>query len=106
MVGSFYRGGIITTAHDYNILPISDVGINKSITIGDDVWIGTAALILPGVRVNDGAVVAAGAVVTRDVPANSVVGGVPAKEIRLLESREKRLRKGAAYKSGGEIKKI
>ena len=96
----------ITTTHDCDVLPISSVGVNESIIVGDDVWIGTAALILPGVHVNDGAVVAAGAVVTKDVPANSVVGGVPAKEIRLLNSREERLRKGAAHKSGKEINNI
>lgn len=50
--------------------------------IGNDVWIGENALILAGVTVGDGAVVAAGAVVTKDVAPYSVVGGVPAKEIK------------------------
>jgi maltose O-acetyltransferase len=49
--------------------------------IEDYVWIGTRATILPGVRIGQGAVVAAGAVVTNDVMAFSVVGGVPAKII-------------------------
>jgi maltose O-acetyltransferase len=93
----------VTATHDYNVLPISSVGINRSIVVGKDVWIGTAAVILPGVTISDGVVVAAGAVVTKDIPANSVVGGVPAKEIRLLEPREKRFQRGAASKSGGEI---
>lgn len=48
------------------------------VTIGDDVWIGARAVILPGVSIGDHAVVAAGAVVLRDVPAWSVVAGVPA----------------------------
>jgi len=52
--------------------------------IGNDVWIGARCIILPGVTVGDGAVLAAGAVVTADVPANAVVGGVPA---RLLKYR-------------------
>ena len=52
------------------------------IHIGKRVWIGSNATVLPGVTIGDGAVVAAGAVVTRDVPANTVVGGVPAKVIR------------------------
>ncbi len=50
--------------------------------IGNDVWIGAGALLIGGVTVGDGAVIAAGAVVTKDVPAYTVVGGVPAKEIR------------------------
>jgi acetyltransferase-like isoleucine patch superfamily enzyme len=52
--------------------------IEKDISIGDDVWIGANAVVVSGVTINNGAVVAAGAVVTRDVPENTVVGGVPA----------------------------
>lgn len=52
------------------------------VTIGDDVWIGEKAMILGGVTVNDGAIIAAGAVVTKDVPPYAVVGGIPAKIIR------------------------
>ncbi|MGW8281549.1 CatB-related O-acetyltransferase (plasmid) [Sphingomonas aurantiaca] len=54
----------------------------EAVTIGSDVWIGTRALILSGVTIGDGAVVAAGAVVTRDVAPYAVVGGVPARVIR------------------------
>lgn len=54
----------------------------KSIHIGEKVWIGSNAVITQGVTIGDGAVVAAGAVVTKDVPARTVVGGVPAKVIR------------------------
>lgn len=56
------------------------------ITIGDRVWIGTAALILKGVTIGDGAVVAAGAIVSRDVPAHAIVAGVPAKVIGSCDS--------------------
>jgi len=49
------------------------------VTIGDDVWIGTGAVVLPGVNINTGAVVGAGAVVTKDIPAYAIVVGVPAK---------------------------
>ncbi|MHB9292830.1 putative 2,3,4,5-tetrahydropyridine-2,6-dicarboxylate N-acetyltransferase [Hollandina sp. SP2] len=54
------------------------------IVIGTDVWIGASAIILPGVTIGDGAIIAAGAVVTKDVPANTIVGGVPAKIIKTV----------------------
>jgi acetyltransferase-like isoleucine patch superfamily enzyme len=56
------------------------------ITIGDRVWVGTRAVVLKGVTIGDGAVVAAGAVVTKDVPAGTVVGGVPATVIGRADS--------------------
>jgi acetyltransferase-like isoleucine patch superfamily enzyme len=64
--------------------------ISKPIAIGDDVWIGANAVVLPGVAIGSGSVVAAGAVVTRDVPALCVVAGVPARIIRRIAGeREK-----------------
>lgn len=51
-------------------------------TIGNDVWIGTRAVVMDGVSIGDGAIVAAGAVVTKDVPPFAIVGGVPAKIIK------------------------
>ena len=56
--------------------------IPSPIRIGNDVWIGSNATILPGVKVGDGAIIAAGAVVTKDVGQNAVVAGVPARYIR------------------------
>jgi len=56
--------------------------VSKPVRIGNDVWIGTGCSILPGVTIADGAVVGARSVVTRDVPANAVVAGVPAKALR------------------------
>ncbi len=53
-----------------------------SVVLGNDVWIGQNAMLLAGIHIGDGAVIAAGAVVTKDVPAYTVVGGVPAKKIR------------------------
>jgi maltose O-acetyltransferase len=61
------------------------VAFAKPVTFGNDVWIGGNASIMPGVTVGDNVVVAAGAVVTHDVPSNCVVAGVPARVIRELE---------------------
>jgi maltose O-acetyltransferase len=58
------------------------IGISKPVNIGDDVWIGGNVTILPGVNIGNNVIIAAGAVVTKDIPDNSVVGGVPAKKIK------------------------
>ena len=58
------------------------------INIGNKVWIGSNATILPGVTIGDGAIIAAGAVVTKDVEENSIVAGVPAKFIRKVKTEE------------------
>ncbi len=55
------------------------------VAIGEGAWIGARTVVLPGVSIGNGAVVAAGAVVTRDVPANTLVGGVPAQHLRHLD---------------------
>lgn len=56
----------------------------EAIEIGDDVWIGAGAIILPGVRIGRAAVVAAGSVVTKDIPDHTVVAGIPARIIKHL----------------------
>lgn len=62
----------------------SGVEFGKPVSIGNNVWIGGRAVINPGVTIGDNVVVASGAVVTKDVPANVVVGGNPAKIIKNL----------------------
>ena len=81
--------GITVTALNHNFedagLRIDEQGVStKAVTIGDDVWIGTNAVILPGVTIGRHVVVAAGAVVTKDVPDHSLVAGVPAKIIKSI----------------------
>jgi acetyltransferase-like isoleucine patch superfamily enzyme len=81
--------GITVTALNHNFkdtsLRIDEQGFStKPIVIEDDVWIGANAVILPGVTIGKHVVVAAGAVVTKDVPDNTIVGGVPAKEIKKI----------------------
>jgi acetyltransferase-like isoleucine patch superfamily enzyme len=72
---------LIRDSDDHQILNQSH-NVTKPIHIGNHVWIGMRASILKGVTIGDGAIVAAGSVVTCDVPANSLVGGVPAKIIK------------------------
>ncbi|WP_269799260.1 acyltransferase [Idiomarina sp. X4] len=76
---------IFTATHVWNdeIKTFYKQGIETSrVDIGDDSWIGARAIILPGVKIGRGAVVAAGAVVTSDVPSYAIVGGVPARIIK------------------------
>ena len=54
--------------------------------IGKNVWLGASVTVVPGVTIGDNAVIAAGAVVTKDVPANTIAAGVPAKVIRELDA--------------------
>ncbi len=81
--------GITVTALNHNFADtsrrIDEQGISTNpVVIGDDVWIGANAVILPGVTIGRHVVVAAGAVVTKDVPSYCVVAGVPAKVIKEL----------------------
>jgi acetyltransferase-like isoleucine patch superfamily enzyme len=64
-------------------LPSADSEV-RPVTIGDNVWIGSGAIIFPGVTIGDGSIVATGAVVMTDVPANAMVAGNPARQVRTL----------------------
>ena len=83
--------GITVTALNHHFSDtqrrIDEQGVTtRPVIISDDVWIGANAVVLPGVTIGRHAVVAAGAVVTKDVPDYAVVGGVPAKIIKILKS--------------------
>lgn len=85
-VGVGHQVMICTSTHEVG--PTSGragVPYGKSVTIEDGAWIGARATLLPGVTIGAGAIVAAGSVVTADVPPNVMVGGVPAKTIRELD---------------------
>ncbi len=88
MIGSnatiAYDSIIWTAHHDYNSETFKSIG--ASVEIGEYAWICSRAIILPGVKIGKAAVVASGAVVTKDVPEYAVVGGVPAK---IIGKREK-----------------
>ncbi len=75
----------LAAGHDYTSLSLPDTA--GSITVEDYAWIGARSVILQGVTVGEGAVVAAGTVVTKDVPPYSIVAGVPARVIKKREIR-------------------
>ena len=82
-----FRVTILTTANPnapYNSLKDIYKPISKPVKIGDNVWIGACSVILPGVTIGDMSVVAAGSVVTKDVPPHVLVAGVPAKIIKSI----------------------
>jgi len=89
---------IYNSQHDINSNDFAKVEevIKEPVEVGDYVFIGPRAIILPGIKIGKGAVVAAGAVVTKDVPDFKIVGGVPAKEIGERENKEPKYKLGRA----------
>lgn len=78
--------GYFETKSDLNDLPINRPLFSKGpVIIGNNVWIGDKAVILPDVKIGEGSIIGAGAVVTKDVPPYCVIGGNPAKIIRKIE---------------------
>ena len=91
-IGDYFHSGeditLITSNHNYNSydllsIPYDNRSINKDIVIENFVWIGHGVIILPGVKVGEGSVISAGSVVAKDVPNYAVVGGNPAKVIKM-----------------------
>jgi len=64
---------------------VPDLEITKPITVGDNVFIGTRSIIMPGVHIGNNVIIAAGSVVSKDLPDNGVYGGVPAKFIKPMD---------------------
>jgi acetyltransferase-like isoleucine patch superfamily enzyme len=87
LAGEHRLDAVSTYPFDYMFADGKDIRRGSSakgdVIIGNDVWLGDGALVLSGVRIGDGAVVAARAVVTKDVPPYAIVGGIPAKIIRM-----------------------
>ena len=88
-IGNNFHSGkeclILTSFHNYDegkSIPYDDTYINKDVTIGDNVWIGTRVIILGGVNIAEGAIIQAGSVVVSDVPYCAIIGGHPAKTFK------------------------
>ena len=90
---TIFGPGVSIHAENHNFeelnIPIRKQGATrKGVIIGEDCWIGSKAVILDGVKIGNHAIVAAGAVVTKDVPDYAIVGGVPAKVIKLRKEEK------------------
>lgn len=86
-IGSYTIIGPMVNIIDTNFHPVdvNDLSCSKDIVISDNVWIGRGVLILPGVTIGTNSVIAAGSVVTRDIPNNVLAGGTPARVIREIQ---------------------
>lgn len=104
-IGDFFHSGmnitIITSNHNWNsdiAIPYDKVRINKAIYIKDFVWFGHGIIVTPGVTIGEGAIIAAGAVVTRDIPDYAIAGGNPAKVIKYRDIEKfNRLKAGKKF---------
>lgn len=76
--------GLYTAGHSIEPKDRNKSGYAIPITIGNDVWIGGSSVILPGITIGDGSIIAAGSVVTKDVPDRSIVAGNPAKILKMI----------------------
>jgi maltose O-acetyltransferase len=78
---------IVSETHDYTAHPMTETAVRKPVVIEDDVWLGTHCTILPGVTVGRGAVIGAGAVVTKNVEPFTIQAGVPARRVGERDKR-------------------
>lgn len=81
-----YEAIIWTLNHDYN--DVNFCGKGAPVSIGDYAWICSRSIILPGIKIGEGAIVASGAIVTKDVPPYAIVAGIPARIIGKREFKE------------------
>jgi len=79
------RVTVSTATHDYASTPMNSRTLTKPVVIGNDVWFGVGATVLPGITIGDGAVIGAHALVTKDVPPRAIVVGVPARVVKYRE---------------------
>ena len=93
--------GVKFITHDGGTLlyrnKIPDLEITKPITVGNDVYIGNNVIILPGVKIGNNVIIGAGAVVSRDIPDNSVAVGVPAKRIKSANDYLKKIKRESIH---------
>ncbi len=84
VIGDNFHSGIecmiITDSHNYEgeAIPYDDTVISKDVVIEDNVWLGNRVIVLPGVRIGEGAIIQAGSVVVKDIPKCAIAGGHPA----------------------------
>ncbi len=85
-IGDFTKLGDMVSIYDTSFHPIDSKSVTsiREVAIGNNVWIGSQSIILPGAEVGDNSVIAAGSVVTGSIPSNSLAAGVPAKVVRPL----------------------
>ena len=82
---------VMVTAAGYRFndgSPVTEQAMDEAdVVIGDDVWLGTRVIVLPGVQIGDGAIIGAGAIVTADIPAGAIAVGTPAKVVGQRQAR-------------------
>jgi len=92
LIGNYFHSGkeclIVTSNHNYEgeLIPYDYTSINKTVTIGDCVWFGHRVIVVGNVNIGEGAIIAAGSVVVKDVPPLAIVGGNPARVIKYRDS--------------------